>query len=91
MFPYISIETNKFHWLNHTKLLTPMKRMEGLDQNELTHGAVQPACQAAHAQLHLSRFKCIVSLDSFVLQMQKMSHFSVSCSLSTNIKHSAML
>ena len=38
---FISIKTNKFYWLDHTKLWTPIKRVEGLDQNKLPHEALR--------------------------------------------------
>ena len=38
---FISIKSSKFYWLDHTKLLTKIKRMEGLDQNKLFHDAVR--------------------------------------------------
>ena len=38
---FSSIETEKFYWLDHTKLLTSIKRMEGSDQNKLLHDALR--------------------------------------------------
>ena len=37
----MSIETNRFYWLDDTKLLTPIKIMERLGQNKLLHDAVR--------------------------------------------------
>ena len=40
IFPYWR-KKNKFYQLDHTKRLTLIRRMEGLDQNNLLHDAVR--------------------------------------------------
>ena len=90
-----SIETNKFYWLDHTKLLILIKKM---DQNQLTHGAVRfmvvgvrkpedfckPNCARAVAFFHIHP---LYHLTCVSYKCGNVSFFFISGSLSTDINH----